>query len=79
MDAGRSDLYLVDVHPALTAGQLGEFLYRVFLFRADPDSVEHRARRTHLFALTLDAPPALAAFARSRRIRVASFPLKPPQ
>jgi hypothetical protein len=71
----ESDLYLVDVRAALTAGALGEFLYRVSLFHADPDYAEHRSRRAHLVALTLDAPPAIAAFARSRRVRVLRFPL----
>jgi hypothetical protein len=63
---------------ALAAGDVGELLYRAWLFRADPDYAQHRNKRMRLVALTFEITAAVAAFARSRRVCVVCFPFNQP-
>jgi len=53
-----------------TARALGYLMYLRDLFRADPDYVEHQAKRLRAVAIFADCPLSLTEFARRRRIKV---------
>ncbi len=53
-----------------TARALGYLMYLRDLFRADPDYVEHEAKRLRAVAIFAGCPPSLTEFARRRRIKV---------